>query len=147
MDPVAGQAGAVRPLYRRADVVVTVRTLSVSGRHYPVSALADLRTSRGGVDPSIWWMAVLSGAVLAAFGVAVGLARDPAGPGRITYVLLGLAVLGPAAVGLIVRRRARRRRELWGDYRGEAQLLYASTDPREFGRVARALLRAVEAGR
>jgi hypothetical protein len=59
-----------------------------------------------------------------------------------------LAFLGVSAVavGCVAVRRGHRprRHELRADYRGERVALYASSDPRVFNQVRRALLRAVE---
>lgn len=143
--PVAHATG--RPsgrLYHRADVLVSYDTFEVSGQRYRVVGLRNLRTARGEA-PGSGWMVVLSGAVLAAFGVAASFGRHPSGPGTSTYAVLALAISGPTVVGLYGRHRARRSHQLWGEYFGETRLLYADTDEREFGRVTRALLRACEA--
>lgn len=137
----------VEPLYRRGGILVTYDVLEVAGRSYSVSNLRNLRTSRGGASPVTWWMVVLSGSVLAAFGVALSFGRKPAGPSPLTYAVLVCAAAAPVAVALCLRRRARRSHELWGDYQGGTHLLYAATDEREFGRVTRALVRACEAAR
>jgi hypothetical protein len=142
--PATGQAG---PLYRSSGILVTYDVFVVGDRQFTVSRLRGLRVARCEANPIGWWMIVLSGTVLAAVGVALSFGRYPSGPGPVTYAALVLAALAPAVVGLNARRRARRSHELWGEYLGETQLLYSSTDERAFGQVTRALLRAHETAR
>ena len=74
----------------------------------------------------------------------VGIMTAVRGPSTLLYGLagldLGLAFALASASGL----RWPRPHELWASYRGQPLRVYATTDPVEFGKVARAAKRAVD---
>ncbi|MBO4205506.1 hypothetical protein GSF22_05705 [Micromonospora echinofusca] len=141
--------GLAAPLttYDRPGITVTSHWFTVGDRTFAVRELTRLRTSRGPYDRLTVRAVTVTGGIVAAtallLGVTGGLQRLSAGG----YLLLGVATLLPALIALAGRRWRPTAHELWGSYRGTDQLLFSSDQEREFGQVTRALLRAREAAR
>ncbi|ROP33718.1 DUF6232 family protein [Couchioplanes caeruleus] len=75
---------------------------------------------------------------LMTFGVSAGsVLQNP-------FLSAGATIL--AAI-LAFRRLYVPRMELWAEYRGSVAVLFSTTDPRVFGQVSRALMRAIESCR
>jgi len=65
----------------------------------------------------------------------------------VAYVLGFLGLVIPSTTAVISWRGRRRQWELHATYRGRAVVIYAATDERVFGQVARGLRRSMEAAR
>jgi hypothetical protein len=124
-------------------VRVTDATMTVDGRTYEVGQLRWLGMQPGRQRPMrrvVLGVALTQAAVVAlvlagmvqAHGVTAVVYAVAAGDGLITIGLVGLALA-----------RWRRPMELWAAYRGEPTMLYRSADRFEFGKVTRAVQRAM----
>ncbi|WP_319463246.1 DUF6232 family protein [Micromonospora sp. RTP1Z1] len=134
-------------LYARPGIVVTGERFTVGRNSWPVAELTQLRTSRGPHDRLALRAFVVTAAMIGGVGVLLGftggLQRLTAG----AYLTLGAVGLLPLALALVGDRWRPPAYELWGRYRGAEVLLFSSDDERQFGQVARALLRAREGAR
>ncbi|WP_117209327.1 DUF6232 family protein [Allorhizocola rhizosphaerae] len=127
--------------YRHNGVVVTSRYFAVGPARYNVSDLSDLSTAQGSNHPG-----VMAG-VFAATGLLLVIV-----PMLIMHRFVALAVTVPMLLvaGLTSYVSARRwpaQKEIIVRYRGRLVTIFKTRDAREFGQVARALQRAVEAAR
>ncbi len=125
--------------YRRNGVVITSRYVAVGASRYNLSDLSDLSSARGSTHPG-----VLTG-VFAAVGLLLVII-----PMLIMHRFTALAVTVPMLLvaGLTSYVSARRwpaQREIIARYRGRLVTLFKTNDEQQFGQVARALQRAVEA--
>jgi hypothetical protein len=124
-------------------VQVTDATMTVDGRTYQVGQLRWLRVQPGRPRPVR--RVVLGVAVTLAAVVALALAGFVETNG-VTAAVYAVAVgQGLMTVGLVGFALARWRRpmELWAAYRGEPTMLYRNADRYEFGKVQRAVQRAM----
>jgi hypothetical protein len=132
---------AVSPLYFRGDVVVTWRTFCAHGRRYEIAALRGITRTRRALGAAV--TALLTVATAEAV-VAIG-AVSLFGATRSVLMMAAPAVLAPCAIAVVFTAVRPPRHELRATYRGAPVVLFASRDEREFGRVSRAVQRAVEA--
>ncbi|HEX5200752.1 MAG TPA: DUF6232 family protein [Actinoplanes sp.] len=147
--------------YRDSDVVVTSAGVRAHGREYPLAELRQVWHTRGRRSwATIAGRGVLGAAILlpilvGALGVgtalvahaSAGLTAGLIGGG----ILLGLAT-APLADMLLERvdrsyDRGSRRREIWARTRRGDILLLSTADAARFGRIYRALQRALEPSR
>jgi len=129
--------------YYKNGVQVTSHYLSVGGDRYELAELTDITRTRGVVHPGVVVGLVTAGAeavIIAPLVEVMGAVGAPA-----AWLLAAVALLVPCAVGIVCARRWPAEYELVGWYRGHQIALFATRDEREFGQVARALCRAVEA--
>ena len=145
--PEAARRQAPIDLYREPGVRITSEAFIVAGRRFFISELTQLRTARGPHDPLTVRAVVVTAAVLAGIGIALGYTGDLYELPATTYLALGLAAFLPVALAAVGHRWRPPAYELWGRYRGSMVLLFSSDQERQFGRVTRALVRAREAAR
>jgi len=128
--------------YRRDGLVVTNRYVSIDGDRYAISHLTDLMRVKGGAHRG-----VAAGFITAAAGAAVlaGLASAIQRP--FVWALVAVALIVPSIAGIVCAVRWPPRWELYGRYQDRTLPLFASRDHLEFGKVHRALMRAIEADR
>jgi hypothetical protein len=145
MEPTQSGAGVPernrateRVLYDEGGITVTDRWLVVYGYRYPIASLCDIRMVRSPHDPLTVDAGIASGTI--AVGITIT-ARylDPAG-------WLGALVVLAIPVSLMLYGLLRRHRayELWARYQGMTVQLLWVENPRRFGQISRALLRAHE---
>lgn len=134
------ERNSVHPLFARNGIVVTRRWLWVHGKRYDVAELHAIGRSRGAANPAVpvaLGVGVVDAVVLLPLAV---LAHTMIGA---TSAVLAFVLAGVAAA--IFGRRSPREQAIRATYRGSPVTLYESRDPREFGQVSRAILRASEA--
>lgn len=127
--------------YQRHGFEVTDRAVTADGHRYDIADLTDLRQARGAMHPGVVTglvIAVAEGAFVAPF---IGIVRTPW-----AWVAAVVALAIPCLVGFFCARRWPAHFELLAEYRGREVVLFACRDALEFGRVARAVQRATEAG-
>ncbi len=144
--------------YRDPQVRVTSDVIRVDGRAYRLAELARIWHQRGHRSwSSLAGRGALGGAMLVPVAlaiVAITLAITIDASTATTIALIGGAILfGLAALPLadfLLDRldrsydRGTRRLEIWADVRGTPTLLLGTDDRLRFGRIYRALQRAVE---
>lgn len=134
-------------LYRQPGLCVTTDRFVVAGKQYPVTELTRLRTARGPHDSLTARTVVVTGAVLATVGMALGLTRDLSQVGPPAFLALGAAAAVPVLLAAVGQRLRPRSYELWGEYQGMTVLLFSTDHERQYGQVTRALVRAQEMSR
>jgi hypothetical protein len=143
--------------YRDSDVVVTSAGVRIGGRDYRLGEFERVwhahgrRRLRETAGRGVLGLAMLTPLVLGALAVAVAFTLHASV--NLTLILaVGGVLLGLAGVPLAdvlldrVDRsydRGNRRREIWGRIRGHDVLLMQTDDAQRFGRVYRALDRAL----
>lgn len=159
--PGARPADRTVTYYRDGSVEITSQAVEVDGRKYPLRELAEVYHSLGGRERSGWRtlgvrvaMALTPVAVgAAALGVALVAVRWEGG--LVPRLILGAlaAMLALATLPLLdlvlggvekTYDRGTRVREIWVRWRGAQVLLLRTGDQARFGRIYRALQRAVE---
>ncbi|GAA2521830.1 DUF6232 family protein [Pilimelia columellifera] len=147
-----------RIYYRDRHVEVSAGAVIVDGRAYALTELTEVWHQRGARSFSaILRRGLLGGALLvpltlAVVGVAVALSMRLSVLATVTVVLAAIVVglaTGPVADLLLEwmdRSYARGSREmqLWARWRGESVLLLSTGDRLRFGKIYRALQRAME---
>lgn len=147
--------------YRDDSVLVTSAAVQVGGRSYPLREMAMVWHRRGGrgargwrvlLERAAFALAPLAPLVASAATVAVALRLQTALPNRVALLLAAglLALLTvplfDLALGAVERSydRGTRVNEIWARWRGTEVLLLRTGDRLRFGRVYRALQRAIE---
>ncbi|GAA5194794.1 hypothetical protein GCM10023322_60040 [Rugosimonospora acidiphila] len=125
---------------RRPGILVTSRQILVGPYRYQVCQLADLMRARGSTHPGALVGLVIAAAEVPLVALLIGLVNAPA-----AWLFAPPALLIPCLVGLVCLRRWPAPYELLARYRGGEVILFATRDQLEFGQVARAVRRAVEA--
>jgi hypothetical protein len=148
-----------RILYRDQAVQVTSDVIQVDGQAYPLAELTQVWHHRGGrswravAGRGALGVAMLIPLALAAVGLGVALSLDLSSTMTIALVsaavLVGLLV-GPLTDVLLEHldrsySRGSRQVEIWAWWRGGPVLLLRTTDQLRFGKIYRALQRALEA--
>jgi hypothetical protein len=148
-----------RTLYRDPDVRVTSQLIEVDGRRYALAELARVwhrrgeRSWRALAGRGALGLAMLVPVGLGLIGVAVGLSID-ASPTVTVAMVLGAVLVGflagPLADVLLEHldrsyARGSREVEIWALWRGREVLLLRTGDQLRFGKIYRALQRALEA--
>jgi hypothetical protein len=147
-----------RTLYRDRSVQVTPEVIRVDGRAYPLAELARVwhrrghRSWRAVAGRGALGLAMLVPLALAGLGIAVALWLDLSR--TVTVAVIAGAVLvgflaGPLADVLLEHMdrsysRGSRQLEIWGVWRGSPVLLLRTGDQLRFGKIYRALQRAME---
>jgi uncharacterized protein DUF6232 len=134
-----------RTYYRGPDALVTDRLFvwhTTPAKGFLVRELRNVGMVRDEADPLRPYTAHVAAAALVLVGATWLMLDTPA-----AYVLGFLAVAVPGSFTAFSMRSRPRRWELRANYRGLEVVLYASSDARVFGQVARALRRAVEDSR
>jgi Family of unknown function (DUF6232) len=126
--------------YHRNGVVVTNKYLTSGAYRYEVGELTDLRQARGSTHPGVVVGLVIGVAEAAFVAPFVGLFHKP-----VAWLAAVLALAIPCLVGVFCARRWPAQYELLADYRGRQVVVFTTRDEREFGQVARAVRRAIEA--
>lgn len=143
--------------YRDETVQITSSTVQIDGRSYPLRELARVWHRANGRNPRTlltrvaFGIAPLAPVVAAAGLVALGLQLDTAA-GRLVLLLLAGAVLLTIVplldlvLGHVERTydRGTTVHEIWARWRGREVLLLRTGDRMRFGRIYRALERALE---
>ena len=144
--------------YRDAEIAVTSAGVRTGGREYRLGELARVWHQRGrrrwsgAAGRGVLGLTMVTPILLGALGIAVAFAVHAAAATTIALigggVLIGLAGM-PLADVLLDRvdrsyDRGSRRLEIWGRTRDGAVLLLRTDDAQRFGRVYRALQRALE---
>ena len=144
--------------YRDAAVLVTSDAIEVDGRSYPLADLVRVWHSRGRrswralAGRGALGAAMLVPLALAGIGVAIALSLDASTSTTVALVagaiLVGLGV-GPLADFLLEHMdrsyaRGAHAHEIWADWRGTPVLLLQTRDALRFGKIYRALQRAIE---
>jgi len=147
-----------RMLYRDAGVRVTSELIEVDGRRYPLPELARVWHRRGArswralAGRGALGLAMLVPIGLGLIGVAVALSID-ASPATTVAMVLGAVLVGflagPLADVLLEHMdrsyaRGSREIEIWALWRGQPVLLLRTGDQLRFGKIYRALQRALE---
>lgn len=143
--------------YRDSSVEVTSRAIEVGGRSYALRELTTVwhRAGDRQVGRRRFAALVLAplGPLVAAAGVvAIALRHDGAGATRLAlFVVAGLLALSTVPLlDLVLGRveqsydRGARVHEIWARWRGREILLVRTGDRQRFGRIYRALSRALE---
>jgi len=137
-----------RTLYVGPEIVVTWNWLLVNGQRYDVADLSGASRSRGPLHPGAYsalFIAAVDALLFVPIVLLAGMdAAVVAGSGAVVFAAAA-AVIAPCFVAWVCVQRWPRRRELWARYRGAHVCLFTSRDEREFGRVSRAVQRAIEA--
>jgi Family of unknown function (DUF6232) len=126
--------------YRQHGVIVTGRYLTVDADRYDLAELGELMQARGSLHPGAIAGGVIAVAAAVLLAPLVSALRAP-----VAWLLALVALLIPCLVGLVCARRWPAQYELVARYRGQQVTLFATRDEREFGQVARAVRRALEA--
>jgi hypothetical protein len=127
--------------YRSADITVTSQYVQISDNRLKISDLRDVVCALGYAYPACK-VALATGAIELALSAGLTIASR-----SLLMACTGaLAVVGVMTGALVDAHRNPRVMELWGTCRGHVVMLYRSNDHTEFGRVHRALLRAMEIG-
>jgi hypothetical protein len=126
--------------YRQHGVIVSGRHLTVGADRYDLAELGELMQARGSLHPGAIVGGVIAVAELLLLAPLVGALRAP-----VVWLLALVALLVPCLVGLVCARRWPAQYVLVAHYRGRQITLFATRDEREFGRVTRAVRRALEA--
>jgi Family of unknown function (DUF6232) len=126
--------------YRRNGVEVTDVYLTVGDERYEISALAHPRRARGALHPGVTVGLVIAVAEAAFIAPFVTVTHTPI---ALFGALVALSI--PCLVGIFCARRWPALFELVVDYRGREMVVYANRNETEFGQVARAVQRALEA--
>jgi hypothetical protein len=148
-----------RTLYRDPDVRVTSRLIEVDGRRYALADLARVwhrrgeRSWRALAGRGALGLAMLVPIALGLIGVAVALSIDASATTTVAMVLGAVLVgflAGPLADVLLEHldrsyARGSREIEIWAVWRGREVLLLRTGDQLRFGKIYRALQRAMEA--
>lgn len=138
--PPSGTTPHTVAYYDRHGILVTNRHFCVGGYRYEVAALTQVRTARGSRHPGA------TAALVTAATEAVFVAPFATVIGAGTGLLLATVALSvPCGVGLYCACRWPAHFALLATYRGHPVTLYLTRDEREFGRISRALRRAIEA--
>ena len=125
---------------RLARVTDEMFEVNLPYRHsYPIRELRDVYVVRGRRDLVALGLTGLVFVLLVGVAVATPLLRPPR-----DWLAAVVAVGLPAIVGGACWRLRRPRYELRATYRGYSVQLITTSDPRVFGQVRRALLRAME---
>jgi hypothetical protein len=147
-----------RTLYRDPSVEVTSAAIRVEGRAYPLAELDRVwhrrgeRSWRAVAGRGALGLAMLVPLALAAIGVVVALSLD-ASPGMTLALVLGAVLVGfgvgPVADVLLEHMdrsyaRGSREVEIWALWRGSPVLLLRTGDQLRFGKIYRAIQRALE---
>ncbi len=143
MDQMQARAGPRVHYLPWRGVRVTDVTLTVGDQEYAIRHLRQLRVRAGRNQPVR--RAVIGVAVAQAVVVAAALAGlvYASGPSATVYVVgVAQALLTTGLIAVAVAKW-RRPTELWAHYRGEATMLYRGADRFEFGKVKRAVDKAV----
>lgn len=144
--------------YRDPDVLITSSGVHMNGREFRLPELVEVWHTRGGRSWSVvarrgvLGLTILIPVLVGALAIGIALLVDM----DVTHTLalvVGGVVVGLAAVpvaDLVLDRVDRsydagsRTNEIWGRVRGGEVLLLRTTDAQRFGRVYRALQRAME---
>jgi hypothetical protein len=128
--------------YSDPTITVTTRYVQTSQGRFDVADLHDVVRSLGYEYPGIK-VALVTGGIELVLAAALTVASHSWLMACAGFV----AVLGVALGVLVDARRNPRWMELHARYRGHQVVLYASRDRTDFGRVHRAMIRAVESNR
>jgi len=126
--------------YRQRGVIVTSRYVTVGDVRYELDELAELMHGRGSIHPGVMVGMVTAVAEAVIVAPLVGAAGAPK-----AWLLAVVALMVPCLVGLVCAQRWPAQYELLARYRGRQILLFASRNQTEFGQVARAVRKALEA--
>ncbi len=125
--------------YRHNGIVVTNRYFAVGAARYNLNELSDLGSARGSTHPGVMAGAFTATGVLLLIVPMLIMHRFAALAAAVPLLLLA------CLVSYVSARRWPAQREIIARYRGSLVTLFKSSDPTQFGQVARALQRAVEA--
>jgi hypothetical protein len=147
MDSLRDQANAwgVNEWYRRwRGLRVDDVTVDVGDQRYEVRHLRRLRVERGPVRRAVRVTLVLAaGQALLVTATLVGLVEEHGGAtAEVLLLAFTDAVATAVLVGLALTRWPRTL-QLWAEYRGAQVLLHENADRYEFGKVRRAVERAM----
>jgi hypothetical protein len=149
---------ALRTLYRDPTVQVTSAAIEVDGRAYALAEFARVwhrrgeRSWRAVAGRGALGLAMLAPVGLGLVGLAVALSVDASAPTRVAMVLGAVLVgflAGPLADVLLEHMdrsyaRGSREIEIWALWRGRPVLLLRTADQLRFGKIYRALQRALD---
>jgi len=125
--------------FNQYGILVTDQVFVADQARYDVRQLRDAVCSTGNLHPGVRACTLIGVANLVVLGTAVATTRSAA------VVLVAVAALLITwAVGLFYARRWPRQHLLLADYRGRRVTLLRTRDHDLFGRVSRALRRAME---
>jgi Family of unknown function (DUF6232) len=129
------------PMWR--GVRVTDVALAVNGRTYQIKDLRGLREQRGSSQPALRAALGMILAESVAAGVALAGIVYAQGTSPAVYMFAGShAIASTILIGLCLVRWPTPI-ELWAEYRGQPTRLYSCPDRFEFGKVRRAIERAM----
>jgi hypothetical protein len=127
-----------------ARICVTTRWCVVDRARYPVAELTLVGAARGERDrhgrKAVALVAVVASLVLSAIAIESGRTRGIWSALVVAAVATAALTALPGALGRFLRRTF----QIWALYRGSQVLLLDTTDPEQYGQVARALIRARE---
>ena len=140
-----GYERPVRVFYPlRAGVEVTDRWLTVHGQRYALEHMAAVGWQHGLVPPQRRTVFTMIGAGTVLAVVLAAGEMLAFGPSVVTGLIAALYVVSTIALLQLAFHRWPTPLELQADYRGEPRVLYTSSDPTEFRKVCRAVMRAME---
>ena len=128
--------------YRHDGLLVTSRFVAIDGYRYAISHLNDLTPAKGSIHPG-----VVAGIVTAAVEAAILTPLASALHRPLAWFLAVTALLVPCLVAVVCAVRWPPRWDLYIRYRGRMVTVYSTRDHLEFGKVHRAVIRALEAHR
>ncbi|MEN3306436.1 MAG: hypothetical protein V7603_2638 [Micromonosporaceae bacterium] len=133
--PIPDVPAQARPaiFYRDNDTYVTDTWLVVAGRRYAVRQLSNLRTVSGTRSPLTMGAAIMSG-VVAVVVLLTARYLNTAG-----WIGAGIVLAVPLVVLAGELLRARRRYELWAEYRGMTVRLLCEDSAERYADIRRAL--------
>jgi hypothetical protein len=126
--------------YRRDGIVVTSRFFSAGGYRYEIAHLRNLMQARGSIHIGAVVGVVITVAEAALVIPLLSVSLSPLAVG-----IAVVALLVPGVAAFFCARRWPPENELLALYCGQPVVLFASNDRLEFGQVARATQRAIEA--
>ncbi len=144
MSSFAPQSFESRPVvhYNQHGILVTDRVFATEGGRYEIAELTHPTHGTGTLHPGVRACVAVGIANVVVLGAAVATTASPA------VVLVALSALMITwVVGLFYARRWPRQHTLLATYRGKQVTLLHTRDVDLFGRVSRALQRAVETAR
>jgi hypothetical protein len=128
-------------------VQVTSAIVTVDDVNYVVREMRGLRVRRGRVRPVRRVVVALAVVQAAVVGLALVKLVQANGATVVSYGVVAAQLLATAVLCGLARMRWPRPSQLWVSYRGEPTLLFECGDRYEFGKMARAVAKAMRAQR
>ncbi|MEJ3745755.1 DUF6232 family protein [Actinomycetes bacterium KLBMP 9797] len=125
--------------YDQRGVIVNDQWLLVYGAQFAIADLYFIERARGPMTPPTRRALWVAAAGLVVFAPAAVLLESPA-----IGALAVLTMLAAAVAAYLCGRRWPASFQLWAEHYDKPRLLFTTHDEQEFGKVRRALIRAIE---